>query len=231
MALTIQDGTNAKIPRHKITLKAFKMKDLTLSPLNPRQRTTQANLRSLKKNIQLMGQVQPITVIKDGKRLMVVDGHRRFNALKSLGHKDIIGCLIETTLNYDKIFTALHEDTMKISAVQECERWLKGAKNISKRVLRSIRQLESKLGLRRAKLTIARCVEQGVSAITICDGMNAYLNYVEDTSPNGAIKAAYFVLNVDTAHHVTQAINQFIPIETIVECINDRKPIPTMNWE
>jgi len=231
MALTIKDGTSTTMPVHQMTLKDFKLKDLTLSPLNPKQRTTEGSLKTLKKNLHAIGHIEPITVIKNGNNLMVVNGHRRYNALKALGRKTVKGCLIDSTLDYDKIFTALHEDTMKITAVQECERWLKGAKNISERVMRSIRQLENKLGIRRTKLTIARCVAQNVSAITMCDGMSAYLNYVEDTSAKGAIKAAYFILNVDTANHVKQAINQFIPIETLVECINERKPIPTMNWE
>tara|TARA_R110002051_G_scaffold320273_1_gene405442 strand:+ start:550 stop:1251 length:702 start_codon:yes stop_codon:yes gene_type:complete len=231
MALTIKDGTSTTIPVHQITLEEFKIKDLTLSPLNPTQRTTQGKLRGLTKNLQSIGHIQPITVIRDGQNLMVVDGHRRLSALKSLGNKTIQGCLVDSEINYDKIFTALHEDTLKISAVQECERWLKGAKNISERVMRSIQQLGNKLGKRKAKVTIARCVDQNISIISLCDGMSVYLNYVEDTSQKNANKVAYYILNVDSVYHIKHAINQFIPIETIVECINGRKSIPTMSWE
>ena len=110
---------------------------------NPSIRTDRNNnsFKSLKNNIKTNGLISPIVV---DRNYNLIDGHRRLNALKDLGHK-LIPSNINRTVdpkNYGKIFKAANHDTMKVTATQETEMYLNGATNISSKVLSCINALE-----------------------------------------------------------------------------------------
>ena len=215
------------IPTTKFQYNVFKIADLSFSPLNPSIRTELKRVKSLASNLAKNGQNEPITImemVSNGDRLLrVVNGHRRCVALIELGYKEVHGILLKNkAINYDKAFTALHEDTMKISAVQECERWLKGAKNISTRVTRRIHELESLLGNKtKAKNTIKRCVYQNMSPFTILQGIRRFNSYTNESSKKMNNSVAYYLLNVCTEWRMRMAIESFIPIDELIEYINN----------
>ena len=128
------------------------------------------------------------------------------------------------------MFTALHVDTEKITAVQECERWLKGATNISNRVLRSIEALERYVGKTKAKYTIQACVTQNVSPTTLSCAISQYAEYANNKTVGQLRKVAYYLLNISTPWKVRVAIDSFMPIETLNECIAQRTPLPEVTW-
>jgi|2_EtaG_2_1085320.scaffolds.fasta_scaffold02913_4 hypothetical protein len=222
------------IPTTKFQYNIFKIADLSFSPLNPSVRTELRRVKSLATNIAKNGQNEPITImemVSNGNRLLrVVNGHRRCVALKELGHEDVHGILLTNKkINHDKAFTSLHEDTMKINAVQECERWLKGAKNISTRVTRRIYELENLLGKAIAKNTIKRCVSQDMSPFTILQGIKRFNTYTGNQARQRNSAVAYYLLNVCTEWRMRMAIESFIPVDVLIEHILTREPI-AQSW-
>lgn len=62
------------------------IEDLQVIGFNPKARTTKGNIKSLKNSITRVGQLIPIVVTKD---FVIVDGHRRYTAMKELGFDKI----------------------------------------------------------------------------------------------------------------------------------------------
>ena len=218
------------IPSTKFEYDVFKIADLNFSPLNPTARTELKRVKSLALNIAKNGQNEPITIMEmtsNGKRLLrVVNGHRRCVALKELGQKEVHGILLKNDkINYDKAFTALHEDTMKISAVQECERWLMGAKSISTRVTKQIDEMQELLGKSKARNTIKRCVNKDMSPFTILQGIKRYNTYTGQSGVKSNSSLAYYLLNICTEWRMRMAIESFIPVNELMEYIKNREPI------
>jgi len=229
-------GKSIKIPKTDFEYKIFKLKELSASPLNPSFRTNKFKLKSLVKNLSVNGQNNPITVVKlkttvDGKPKTVnriVDGHRRCAALEQLGHDEVHGILLKNdAINYDEAFTSLHSSTLKINTVQECERWLKGAKSISNTTRNRITCLQTRLGKVRAKMIIQRCVDIGKSPGTIAMAINNYERYInEKLSSEGNFKVAYWMLNIGSSWKLSTAIGALIPVELLKECIKHQVEIP-----
>tara|TARA_Y100001973_G_C5146628_1_gene305748 strand:+ start:431 stop:1174 length:744 start_codon:yes stop_codon:yes gene_type:complete len=228
-------------PDNEIKMVTLRLEELNLSPLNPETRTKPKKLRRLKANLEKHGQLTPIIVKRiktttkndsqKGSRkhedvLRVVDGHRRAHCLSELGHKTIKALIIKNEANYDETFTALHADTMKISTVQECERWLKGAKSISNRVTTLIGEMQRALGRNTTRQVISRCVESETSPGTLWAGMKKYRAYTGRKSRAQNKEIAYWLLNISTVWMMIRAIDSFIPIELLTESIDNKVPIP-----
>ena len=124
------------------------------------------------------GQLEPITVKMTSKTIKkIVNGHRRWASFQLLGWQYIDAIILENTEDYDEVFTAMHQDTMKITMVQECERWLKGATNITAAAKGRIKVLQDKLGPASARSTIKRCVDTNKSPGTIASSIVNYQKY------------------------------------------------------
>lgn len=216
-------------------LKLVKLEVATLSPskLNPSIRTQEKTLKSLKKSLLKHGQLEPITVKKQGNKIIkIVNGHRRYASFQSLGWKWIDGIVIHNITDYDSTFTAMHEDTLKINAVMECERWLKGATNISASTQGRIVSLQSRLGKGNARSVIKRCVEINRSPGTIASALRNYEKYVGDVmihDQKSNMNFAYWLLNTGSSWQFSNAIAALIPVELLVKYVNNKEPIPK-NW-
>ena len=233
MALTIMpevEETPSIIPRNFPELVRVKISDLSLSKLNPTVRSLPAKLKGLSKDLAKEGQLNPITIKKTSVNIFrVVNGHRRIACLTALGETWVDAIILNNKSDYDKTFTAMHANTMKINTVQECERWLKGAKHISAKTLGRIESLKTRLGAASAKNVIKRCVKTNKSPGTIATTMEAFEQYVgteEVKERSFREKLAYWLLNIASAFHFHAARQSMIPAELLVECIENRTPIP-----
>lgn len=239
--MSTENNTN-EMPENGMEMLTLNIKDLSLSPLNPSTRTKAKRLRTLKANLSKNGQLTPIIVkrihtsVTQTKNkpttlnvLRVVDGHRRTHCLQELGHKTVQALVLTNNANYDETFTALHSDTMKISTVQECERWLKGAKCISNRVMAIIGELQEMLGKTTARQVISRCVMSETSPGTLHKSIKKYSCYTgKDTRANNK-EIAYWLLNISKPWILVRAIDSFIPVELLLECVDNKVNIPA-DW-
>ena len=126
----------------------------------------------------------------------------------------------------------MHEDTLKINAVMECERWLKGATNISASTQGRIVSLQSRLGKGNARSVIKRCVEINRSPGTIASALRNYEKYVGDVmihDQKSNMNFAYWLLNTGSSWQFSNAIAALIPVELLVKYVNNKEPIPK-NW-
>ena len=236
--LVSNDNVTETTPQNRMLMQDLEIKNLSFSPLNPTVRTKNSQLRKLKNNLAENGQLTPVIVkkIKSSQTtgsghtvLRLVDGHRRATCLRELGFKTIKAIVIDNQANYDETFTALHADTMKISSVQECERWLKGAKSISTQVLNVINKVESKLGKRSARQVITRCVQMNMSPTTLIKCMEKYSTYTKRTSRAENKKVTYWLLNIAKPWKLYSAIDAFIPLALLLDCVDNKKTIPA-DW-
>jgi hypothetical protein len=229
-----------KIPETKFTYKVLKLSEVNFSPLNPTIRTRKNKLKRLITNIAKNGQNNPITVMRiktavDNKAGVVVnrivDGHRRCAALHYLGHTEVHAIVLNNPkVNYDKAFTSLHADTVRINTVQECERWLKGAKSISQMTKGRIASLQKRLGKVRARMIIKRCVSLDKSPGTIAMAMRNYEQYIgKKLSRKENFNVAYWLVNIGSSWVISTAIGALIPIDFLEDCINNKKEIP-VDW-
>ena len=202
------------IPETKFEYRKLKIEDCDYSPLNPSMRVSPKKIKPLATNIAKNGQNNPITVIRmnlsNKKPFRVVDGHRRCHAFESLNKTEIHGLILKNkVINYDKTFTCLHEDTMKITTSQECERWLKGASNITARTLNMIRELQTMLGKPTARNVIRRHVAAETSPHNTLSGMRDYRKYTGKKTRSDNKLVSYWLLNVGNAWKLRIAVESF----------------------
>tara|TARA_X000001382_G_scaffold127761_1_gene116158 strand:+ start:230 stop:910 length:681 start_codon:yes stop_codon:yes gene_type:complete len=207
------------------------LSELVPSPFNPPQREKKTNV--LANNIKANGLLVPIVVAND---MTIVDGHRRFTALKSLANQDtkkesmIKVPIIQHNSNshevYDRMFIAANEDTMLINGNQYLWRYLKGAP-IPKTHLARIEWIEKALGKTYATGMFNRILEEDKSANTYQMAMGVYCKYTGvkpfTKSKVPMRKLAYYLLNVENPYRLKSAIAHFIPVRTLKNCVNKKK--------
>lgn len=79
---------------------------------NPKSRTEEKNLASLKKSIKENGLLLPIMVDASGN---LIDGHRRLAVYKSLRKRDIPTIEVSSAIGKDKIFETVNSTQRKIN--------------------------------------------------------------------------------------------------------------------
>ena len=212
----------------------LKIDELSYSKLNPSIRIRKGSLRGLRKSLLKFGQLEPIAVEFGANGVKkIVNGHRRCESFKILGWKEIDAIILGANqADYDVTFTAMHADTLKITTVQECERWLKGATNISTATKGRISSLQDRLGIQRGRMVVKRCVATNKSPGTIASALVNYEKYIGaektfDTDEN--MKVAYWMLNIGSSWKLSAAISSFIPVQLLVHCVDNQLPIPE-NW-
>jgi len=83
--ITIEDTSSMD----KLTTMEISINKIDYNPFQSRFKIDEISIQSLKDSIKENGLINPITVCKQDKRYCIVAGHRRFEALKSLGYKTI----------------------------------------------------------------------------------------------------------------------------------------------
>ena len=205
-----------------------KVADVIESKYNPSVRTDRegSKYKKLKDNIAVNGLLNPILLARNGKKL--VAGHRRLNVFKDLGIEYIPAIINNniTNTNYDEMFVADHEDAMLLTKVQECERYLMGAKHISANTLKAIKRLE-RIGGRE---TIKRIVKENRSPNTYLIGIDFYTGYIKK---RGSLKserqALYWMFNIGKAYQLKTAIKSLADAKIIQDCVENRKPLK-IDW-
>tara|TARA_R100001594_G_scaffold119319_1_gene154726 strand:+ start:2208 stop:2873 length:666 start_codon:yes stop_codon:yes gene_type:complete len=217
-----------KNKENKMKYVEVKVSDVIESKYNPTIRTDKENIKykSLKESISRDGLLNPILLARNGKKL--VAGHRRLNVFKDLGIKYIPAVINShiTDKNYDEMFVADHKDSMPLTSVQECERYLMGAKCISDKTLKAIKRLE-RIG---GKETIKRIVREKRSPNTYLIGIDFYVGYVKK---RGSLKAErqalYWMFNIGRAYQLKTAIKSLADAKIIQDCVENRKPLK-IDW-
>ena len=195
------------------------------SKFNPTIRTNKScsRYRALRRNIKVNGLLSPLIL---SKNLVVIDGHRRLSCLKDLGHKKVNTIVHDTVTNrnYDKMFVAANEDSIRITPAQEAERYLAGAA-ISKHTLNMITELE-KIG---GRPFIKRIVADKKSPTTYYIALKQFQNYTKHVKRSVLRKVVYWMLNVGSAYQLKNAIGEFIPVEMLMEAV-ETKTTFTKKW-
>tara|TARA_R100000278_G_C5464158_1_gene162019 strand:- start:502 stop:1179 length:678 start_codon:yes stop_codon:yes gene_type:complete len=207
------------------------LSELVPSPYNPPQREKKTNV--LANSIKDNGLLVPIVVAND---MTIVDGHRRYSALKQILKADskkeselkipIVQHNSNSHETYDKMFIAANQDTMMINGNQYLWRYLKGAP-IPKTHLSRIEWIERALGKTYATGMFRRILDEDKSANTYQFAMGVYCRYTgikpftKHKTPMR--KLAYYLLNIENPYRMKSAIAHFIPVRTLKSCVNNKK--------
>lgn len=114
----------------KFTLKKINVSDITPNPENPRGKNVRDNdeqFQYLKRSIKELGLIVPIIVYKiteNGKeKFILLDGERRYWALRELGEMQVSAHLIEGKIKEEKdknIMFHIHTTRVQWEAFQQC---------------------------------------------------------------------------------------------------------------
>ena len=204
-----------------MVFKTMLINKLKFNPLNPVIRTdeTHQGFKSLVTNIRKNGLLTPIIVANNNT---VIDGNRRLTALKILGVKEAPVVMHNSTshITFDNLFVSCNEDTMKINACQELERYLNGAK-VKATTLYSIQRVEE-IGGKRA---LRQIVNVSKSPITFSIALGQIRTYTGRTDKLFLQKALRWMLTVGSAYRLKSAINEFIPVPRLMKAIETGTPL------
>ena len=204
-----------------MTFKTVLLSSLKHNPLNPIIRTDETHhaFKTLVNNIRKNGLLTPITVANDN---MIIDGNRRVRALKILKVKKVPVIMHNSTshLTFDDLFVACNEDTMKINACQELERYLNGAR-VKTSTYSAIKRVED-IGGRK---TLRQIVNLNKSPVTFSIAIGQVRSYTDRNDTAFLRKALKWTLTVGSAYRLKAAINELIPVPRLVNAIENGTPL------
>ena len=204
-----------------MVFKTMLLSKLKFNPLNPVIRTddTHGGFKSLVSNIRKNGLLSPIIIANNGT---VIDGNRRLTALTILGVKKVPVVMHNSTSHerFDDLFVACNEDTMKINACQELERYLNGAK-VKDVTHYNIKKVEE-IGGRRV---LRQIVNLGKSPITFSIALGQLRTYTGHKDKAFLKKALNWMLTVGSAYRLKASIADYIPVPRLVNAIETGTPL------
>ena len=179
--------------------------------------------KQLRHSIKNNGMYTPILVAGNN---VVIDGNRRLSVARDLGEKYIQCVRLNSTSHkdFDDIFVRCHEDTMAISACQQLERYLKGAK-VSKFLETVIGVLE-KVG---GKRLLKRIVNLNKSPFSYYIGLSMYSKYTGKKDIATMKQVMYWMMNVGSAYKLKSLIGDYIPVKMLHTAVTNRKLIKS-HW-
>ena len=204
-----------------MVFKTMTLNKLMFNPKNPviRTDTTHLGFKSLVSNIRKNGLLTPIIVSSNGT---VIDGNRRLAALKIIGVKEAPVVVHNSTSNkhFDDLFVSCNEDTMQISACQELERYLNGAK-IKATTLVAIEKVREIGGIR----VLRQIVNVGKSPITFSIAVGMIRAYTGRSDKVFLRKALKWMLTVGSAYRLKASIADYIPVSRLIKAIETGTPL------
>jgi len=184
-------------------------------------------MNNVKKNMECTeyGLLAPIVVAND---YTIIDGHRRYTVAVNLGIKKVPVIKHNSSSHElhiaDGMWVSANNDTNMISGHQWLWRYMNGV-SVAAKPLSRIKTLEKWLGKRSATALFKKILARGQSANTYQFGMGRYRAYTGKTSVQHMKKVAYYLLNVETSYRVRCAIEEFIPVNVLIYCVETRQKI------
>ena len=198
-------------------------KDIKTSPFNPPVRTNRkmTKYRNLVNSIKTTGLINPVTIAHD---FVLIDGNRRLQACRDLNITTIPAVRHNSNSSkmFDKLFVQANEHTVLLNAAQELYRYLKGAE-ISQRTKKVIENLKEYGGLG----FLYRISDEGKSPNTYNIALSMYRNYTKRTSKRDMKKLIYWMLNVGSSYQIKKAMADYIPIDVLVDSVENMKKLKT----
>lgn len=170
--------------------KYLSLTDLEPTVYNPSSRTETRALRALKTSIKEIGILSPLLVkrIGRGNKHRILEGHRRYAAVKELNADDkvvskidrVVVRVIDGNKDEKKVFMDANSSTKKLNGKQYLEMILNGGIDAI-----PIKQKENFVDLKRIgeyrndRILAQTLLDKGTSIGTVSTIMNSIYNYVE----------------------------------------------------
>ena len=217
----VKTETTTTLKNRVMTFKTVLLSSLKFNPLNPTIRTdvTHHAFKLLVKNIRKTGLLSPIVIANDNT---IIEGNRRARALQILGVKKVPVVMHNSTSHkdFDDLFVAANEDTMKMNACQELERYLNGAK-VKLSTYGAIKKIEEVGG----RKTLRQIVNLNKSPITFAIALVQVRTYTGRTDKVFLRKALKWMFTVGSAYRLKAAIGEYIPVPRLVNAIENGTPL------
>lgn len=195
------------------------VENIRTAAFNPPNRTDKRSIHELMESIKQFGILMPLMITHDCK---LIDGHRRLACAKELGMTDV-PCIIRTG-DQVELFSAVNTTSRKLNRADDLTVYLAGGK-LAARSKATVSALEKLIG----KDGLEVVAERQMSPATILTAARMLLNYIgiipENAGPYSKA-AIMWVIRQKQTFAVRLAITMGIPVETIIDCINNDKPLP-----
>ena len=124
----MQYDPTAKEDSKSSSLEELKLEDIQPDPDQPRRQFDEKELQSLADSIQAMGVIQPIVVIKNGRKYQIVAGERRWRAAKMAGLEKI-PAVVRTMTAQNRLEASLIENVQRedLNAIETATAYAKRA--------------------------------------------------------------------------------------------------------
>ena len=99
----------------------IEINEIKEDPHNARKHYSDEGINLLAESISVEGLINPLIVVKNKKGYIVADGHRRFRAIKKLGHKKV-ACVIRNTCEKEAIQLATNILKEKYTDLEQSEK-------------------------------------------------------------------------------------------------------------
>lgn len=213
---------------------------LTNNPGEPPNRIDWDNPKSKKELTTLMNLIaehnlmEPVTITKD---FMLIDGHRRVTCCEKLGYTEIPAYIAPLSsadikdADYDP-FVMQNAARKSLDGYQYLWRYMNGF-SIPKLHLSRIENLERWVGTK-SKYMFKRILMKGGSPATYAYAMGIYRKQLKkDSTYKKKLQKGHmndmveWMFNVGSPSNIKYALLNLIPLEVLVDCIDNRKAIST----
>ena len=198
----------------------IKLKDLTENKSNPPIRVDRASgeYKRLLKSISNWGLIEPITISNDN---VIVNGTRRATVFSDLGKTKIQAVKLNSDSHkvFDQLFVQCNV-VQKISGAQWAWRYLMKT-SVPKNLKGQLDHLKRIGGIG----CIRRIVALNKSPISFYAGLAQYRNYTGKVLRKDLRKSIYWMLNVGSAYRLKMLIGEFVPIQLLVNAIDEKRDI------
>jgi len=198
---------------------------------NPKSKAELTTLMNLIKKYDML---EPVTITSG---LMIIDGHRRTAVCKELGYTEIQANIIpdqqavQDDEDFDP-FVMLNSSKKALDGHQYLWRYMNGH-SLPDLHLSRIKSLEKWVGTR-SKYMFQKILATGGSPATYSFAMGIYRKQLKRNSTyKKKLQKAHmndlveWMFNVGSPSNIKYAVYNLIPIETLVDCIDNRKTIGT----
>lgn len=191
------------------------VKLLKHAPHNPPGRTQPEKVKDLALSMEAIGLIYPVAITKDNE---IIDGHRRLEAAKSLGWKEVDCVIVEG--DSVSIYANINSVARKMGGNDLLGVYLKNPLAVAPRHRERIAEMEKCIGT-----DLVRRIFNHGSSVRMYKAARQVANYCECQTDDFVKAVVEWLLKFPVVSDVTKAMALSEPPKVIVKAIRSMKPI------
>jgi hypothetical protein len=196
------------------TTKMISLSQLKDAPWNPSHRVSLRKIKQLADSLSADGQLIPILVTTKN---VIVDGHRRAYAARSIGW-DTIECRV-TDREPEAVYAAVNTHVSRMGGNDALGVWLKNPNAIGGRTRQRLETIAEQLG----RSILHRLYDEGLSIRTY-DMAKGLARHLDMDEPETVKKILTWLIKFGSIGQVQKALQWGVPARDILRSVESGKP-------